>query len=199
MCIRDSASIFRRGDPGDSMMIVLSGRVRISNAVPGGKEAIINFIDPGRLFGEIALLDGKPRSADATADTRSELLVLHRRELLPFLQAHPAVTIRLVALLCERLRRVTAMMEDVMFLNTGQRIAKALLRLAEEHGTRLADGMTIDVKINQTDLGFHVGVCREGVNRQLRQWQRAGIIGREEGRITIRQPTRLRSLTLSGA
>jgi CRP-like cAMP-binding protein len=109
------------------------------------------------------------------------------------------VTIRLVALLCERLRRATAMMEDVMFLNTGPRIAKALLRLAEEHGTRLADGMAIDVKINQTDLGFHVGVCREGVNRQLRQWQRAGIIGREEGRITIRQPTRLRSLTLSEA
>src|SRR5919202_3448947 len=118
-------AIFRQGDPGDSMMIVLSGRVRISNTVPGGKEAIINFIDPGRLFGEIALLDGKPRSADATADVRSELLVLHRRELIPFLQAHPAVTIRLVALLCERLRRATAMMEDVMFLNTGQRIAKA--------------------------------------------------------------------------
>jgi CRP-like cAMP-binding protein len=189
--------IYYRGDPGDSVMMVVTGRVRIGNSVAGGKEAIISYVDPGDIFGELAAFDGLPRSVDASASVPSEVLVLGRRELLSVLETYPAATLPIVALMCERTRRLAAMLEDAMFLNTDQRVAKALLRLAEEHGTAGPGGVVIDVRINETDLGFHIGVCREGVNRCVRAWRRAGIVGRERGRITIREPRRLR--TIAGA
>ena len=189
--------IYYRGDPGDSVMMVVTGRVRIGNSVAGGKEAIISYVDPGDIFGELAAFDGLPRSVDASASVPSEILVLGRRELLSVLETYPAATLPIVALMCERTRRLAAMLEDAMFLNTDQRVAKALLRLAEEHGTAGPGGVVIDVRINETDLGFHIGVCREGVNRCVRAWRRAGIVGRERGRITIREPRRLR--TIAGA
>ena len=190
-------AVYRRGDPGDSMMMVVTGRVRISNSVPGGKEAIISYVDPGDIFGELALFDGGPRSVDASASVRSEVLVLGRRELLSVLETYPAAMLPIVTLMCERTRRLAAMLEDAMFLNTDQRVAKALLRLAEEHGTAGPGGVLINIRINETELGFHIGVCREGVNRCVRAWRRAGIVGRERGRITIREPRRLR--TIAGA
>jgi CRP/FNR family cyclic AMP-dependent transcriptional regulator len=186
--------VYRRGDPDDSAMMVVTGRVRISNSVSDGKEAIISYVDPGDIFGELAAFDGLPRSVDASASVRSEVLVLGRRELLSVLEAYPAAMLPIVALMCERTRRLAAMLEDAMFLNTDRRVAKALLRLAEEHGTAGAAGAVIDVRINETELGFHVGLCREGVNRCVRAWRRAGIIARERGRITIREPRRLRAI-----
>ena len=133
-------TIFERGDAGDSMMLVLSGRVRIGNVQPNGKEAIICFVEPGDLLGEVALLDGKPRSADAVAIEPCELFVLYRRELISVLRANPAVTVRLVEVLCERLRRLTTMHKEVMCLEFTARIAQAVLRLAEEHGRPCAEG-----------------------------------------------------------
>jgi len=189
--------VYRRGDPDDSAMMVVTGRVRISNSVSDGKEAIISYVDPGDIFGELAAFDGLPRSVDASASVPSEVLVLGRRELLSVLETYPAAMLPIITLMCERTRRLAAMLEDAMFLNTDQRVAKALLRLAEEHGTAGPGGVVIDVRINETDLGFHIGVCREGVNRCVRAWRRAGIVGRERGRITIREPRRLR--TIAGA
>jgi CRP/FNR family cyclic AMP-dependent transcriptional regulator len=190
--------LYRRGDPGGSVMMVVTGRVRISNSVPGGKEAVIGYVDPGDIFGELAVFDGGPRSVDASANVRSEVFVLGRRELLSVLGTYPAAMLPLVTLMCERTRRLAAMLEDAMFLDTDQRVAKALLRLAEEHGTAGPGGVLIDVRLNETELGFHVGVCREGVNRCVRAWRRAGIVGRERGRITVREPRRLRAIAGAG-
>lgn len=188
------ATIFHKEDAGDSMMVVISGRVKISNYLADGKEAILNFIEPGEVFGEIALLDGRPRSADAAATDPCELFVLRRRELAPFLSAHPEVTVQLIEVLCERLRRATTMVEEIMFLNTAPRIAKALLRLAEEHGKRRKGGVSLEMKISQRDLGGHVGLSRESVNRQLQAWRKAGLVTVENGLIMILQPQRLEML-----
>jgi CRP-like cAMP-binding protein len=168
--------------------------VRISNVLPHGKEAILNTLEPGDVLGEIALLDGKPRSADAVAIEPCELFVLRRRELTPFLEAHPAVTLRLVELLCERLRRLTDILEEVMFLNAVPRIARFLLRFAEEHGTRRGGAVSLGLRVRQGEVGSHVGLSRESVNRVLQHFRETGVIALEEGCITIRDQDRLRAV-----
>jgi CRP/FNR family transcriptional regulator, cyclic AMP receptor protein len=188
------ATIFEKGSPGDSMMVVLSGRVRISNVLPQGKEAILNTLEPGDVLGEIALLDNKPRSADAIAIEPCELFVFRRRELTPFLETHPAVTLRLVELLCERLRRLTDILEEVMFLNAVPRIARFLMRFAEEHGTRRGAAVSLGLRVPQGEVGSHVGLSRESVNRVLQHFRENGVLEIDKGCITIRDQDRLRAL-----
>jgi CRP-like cAMP-binding protein len=193
---RARETIFAKGDPGESLMVVLGGKVMISNCTPGGKEAILGYLGPGDVLGEVALLDGKPRSADAVAIEPCELFVLRRRELSPLLAAHPALTIRLVEVLCRKLRRATSIIEELMCLSGAPRIANALLRLAEEHGRRQGESLSIGIRIRQTALGDQVGLSREVVNRQLRCWGRAGIVAVDGGHITILQPQRLRDVAV---
>jgi CRP-like cAMP-binding protein len=188
-------TIFHRGDDGDSMMVALTGRVKISNYSAEGKEAVLNFIEPGQVFGEIALLDGRPRTADATAMEPTELFVMRRRELLPFLQAHPQVAIRLIEILCAKLRHTTEMVEDMMFLNLGPRIARALLRLAEEHGCKRGSSIRLDMKLRQRELAGYVGLSREITNRQLMAWREEGLIAVDGGHITILDEAGLRRVS----
>ena len=187
--------IFQKGDPGTSLMAVLSGRVRISAYSEDGKEVILNIIEPGHIFGEIALLDGKERTADATAMGATTLLVLDRREFIPFLERNPKIAIRLLEVLCERIRRTSEMVENVAFLDFGARLARLLLRLAETHGEEVADGIQINLKLSQTDLGNLIASTRESVNRQLNAWSEEGVLALERGRITILDQDALEDLT----
>lgn len=187
-------TIFQRDDPGESMMIVLSGRVKISNFTADGKEAVLNFIEPGQVFGEIAVLDGKPRTADATAIEATELFELQRRELIPFLESHPACAIRLIEAVCGKLRHTTRMVEDIMFLNMAPRIARGLLRLAEEYGRKRGSAIRLDFKLSQRDLGGYVGLARENINRQLRLWREDGLVTVQDGYITILDEEGLRAV-----
>jgi CRP/FNR family transcriptional regulator, cyclic AMP receptor protein len=167
---------------------VLRGRVKISNVSLEGREAVHNLINPGRVFGEIALLDGKERTADATALEPTELLVLQRRDFIPFVESHPPrMALRLIEVLCAKLRRTTTVVEDTAFLTTGPRIAKALLRLAEEYGRREGGGgaVRIELKLSQRELGGMVGLARENVNRQLREWREDGLIRIDRGCVVI--------------
>lgn len=195
---RGGETIFQKDDPGDSMMIVLAGRVKISNYSADGKEAVLNFIEPGQVFGEIALLDGRPRTADAAAMEATELFVLRRRELLPFLEQRPQVAIRLIEVLCTKLRNTTRMVEDVMFLNMGPRIARGLLRLAEDYGRRRGSAIRLDLKLNQRELGGYVGLARENINRQLKIWREEGLVTIEDGHITILDEEGLRRAAETG-
>jgi CRP/FNR family transcriptional regulator, cyclic AMP receptor protein len=185
------AMIFQKGDPGQSLMAVLRGRVKISNVSLEGREAVHNLIDPGKVFGEIALLDGKERTADATALEPTDLLVLQRRDFIPFVESHPPrMALRLIEVLCAKLRRTTAVVEDSAFLTTGPRIAKALLRLAGEYGRREGAGgggaaVRIELRLSQRELGGMVGLARENVNRQLREWREEGLIRIDQGCVVI--------------
>ena len=124
--------IFQKGDPGTSMMAVLSGRVRISAYSEDGREIILNMVDPGQLFGEIALLDGKERSADATAMGKTELLILDRRDFLPFLERNPKIAVQLIEVLCDRVRRTSEMVESIAFLDFRGKAGELLLQMAEK-------------------------------------------------------------------
>jgi len=189
--------IFQKGDPGTSLMAVLSGRVRISAYSEDGKEVILNIIDPGQVFGEIALLDGKERTANATAMGPTKLLVLDRREFIPFLERNPKIAIRLLEVLCERVRRTSEMVESVAFLDFGARLARLLLRLAETYGKETTEGIRIDLKLSQTDLGNLIASTRESVNRQLNAWSEDGIIELERGQITILDQDALEDLAVA--
>jgi CRP/FNR family transcriptional regulator, cyclic AMP receptor protein len=187
-------TLFERGDPGDSLMVVLDGRVKISSLSAEGREVVLNFIDPGQVLGEIALLDGKPRTAGATTLEPTELFVLKRQAVLGFLEEQPLVAIRLIGVLCQKLRRTTQMLEDKLLLNMAPRVARGLLRLAAEHGRRTAEGVLIDMKLSQSDLGAYVGLSRENVNRQLSAWRDGGIVDLRGGRVLIRAPKDLEAL-----
>ena len=177
--------IFQKGDPGTSMMAVLSGRVRIGAYSEDGREIILNMVDPGQLFGEIALLDGKERSADATAMGKTELLILDRRDFLPFLEKNPKSAVKLIEVLCSRLRRTSEMVESIAFLDFAARLARLLVQMSEHYGKDTEAGLLIDIRISQADLGNLIASTRESVNRQLSAWTQEGVIAVEQGKITI--------------
>jgi CRP/FNR family cyclic AMP-dependent transcriptional regulator len=192
-------TIFQKGDPGDSMMAVIRGRVKICTHSADGKELVLNLIDKGGVFGEIALLDGERRTADAVALGETDLLVLERQRLLPFLAANPEATLRLISVICKRLRQTSEHLEDVLFLEAPSRVARWLLRLAEMFGKPVPSGIRLDIKLSQQQIGSLVGVSRESVNKHLGDWQRMGCIGIDNGVITILDKSILEEIAVSAA
>jgi CRP-like cAMP-binding protein len=180
--------IFHVGEPGYSMMGVMVGTVRISLPTSKGKEIILADLPAGELFGEIALLDGKPRSASATALTKCELLVLERRDFLSFLERSPTARLNLMQLLCERIRRSDERMAEIAFFDLPARLAKALLRYtAQGHGPP-------KLSLSQRELAEMAGATRENVNRCLRDWQRRGILQLKNRWTIILKPEALRAI-----
>src|SRR5580704_18561665 len=150
--------IFAKGSPGRSMLAIVRGTVRISATAPGGHDIVLTILNAGEIFGEIALIDGQDRTADATAIVDTALLVLDHRDFVPFLERRADLCILLLKLLCQRLRQTDQQVEEVMFGRLDARIAKALIRLA--HGAPAArDGITL--RITQQDLAGMVGATRE--------------------------------------
>jgi CRP-like cAMP-binding protein len=191
---RAGTEIFAKGSPGMSLMAVLNGVVRISSPSASGREIVLNLIHPGEIFGEIALLDGRERTADAVAITDCELLVLHRRDFIPFLKDRADVCIKLIELLCHRLRRTSEQVEQLSFAHLESRIAAALLQLAREHDGQISVASPINLRITQRELGNMVGGSREHVNKQLQAWQKAGLIELGKGAIVIRDAAALARL-----
>jgi CRP/FNR family transcriptional regulator, cyclic AMP receptor protein len=168
--------IFRRGESETNLMIMVSGRVKLSATSTDGQELLANIVERGHVFGEIAVIDGKPRSYDATALEASELLIVKRKDLIPFLEERPDICLRFMETLCERLRRSEALIQDAVFLNAGPRLARQLLRLVETYGRKDGDAVCIDLAVSQSDLASLVGMTRESINKQLCNWRRAGVI-----------------------
>ncbi len=184
-----NATIFQKGDAGSSMMAVIRGRVKISTWSNEGKELVLNIIDQGGVFGEIAVLDGRPRTADAIALEETDLLVLERSHLLPFLTSNPEALARLLEVLCQRLRQTSEHLEDAMLREAPSRLARGLLRLAETFGRPAPGGIRLNIKLSQQQIGSLVGASRESINKHLNDWQRAGHLTLEGGSIIIRDRT----------
>ncbi|HEX3860650.1 MAG TPA: Crp/Fnr family transcriptional regulator [Stellaceae bacterium] len=187
--------IFAKGDPGNAMMAVLKGRVMITVPSLDGRQVVLTIMRDGDVFGEIALLDGKDRTADATAAADCELLTVPRRSLFALLERRPDLCFELLIVLCERLRRTNEQVEDLAFLDLEARIAKVLVRLAEEAGRDSAASGPVGVKISQRALGELVGGSRESVNKHLQDMKRAGLITIEKGAILICNPEGLAGST----
>jgi CRP-like cAMP-binding protein len=175
--------LFQKGDKGDALYGVRRGRVRIETGTAAGGRLTLNVLGPGDLFGEIALFDGQPRTADAVAAEASELFTVRRGDFLSYLEREPRVTLRLLEMLCHRIRWVSDRMEEAVLLPLHARLARRLCMLADDFGS--------EVHISQEELGVYVGAARESVNRQLQEWRRAGIIELRRGRISLLDMDRL--------
>jgi CRP/FNR family transcriptional regulator, cyclic AMP receptor protein len=187
-------AIFAKGDPGTGLMGVLAGTVKISVASSEGKDVVLNVFHEGDVFGEIALLDGQPRTADATTMTDCELIVIERRDFVPFLKDNPDVMLRFIEVLCARLRRTSEQVQDVTFLSLPTRLAKTLLQLSKE-----GDGAKRRLALTQRDLSQMIGRSRESTNKQLRAWAKRGWIKLERGGLTIVAPDKLTAAAAVGS
>jgi CRP-like cAMP-binding protein len=187
-------TIFTQGSPGDSLVAVLEGEVHISAPSEEGREVVFAVIGAGETFGEVSMLDGKDRTADAVAHTNCRVLVIDRRDFMPYLNAHPQIALRLLPILCAQIRRMSEHVQDALFLDQPARLAKRLLSLAATSGQATPQGTRIRQRLSQRELGNLLGMPRETVNRQLRSWQAVGMITLDRGAITLKNETALRRI-----
>lgn len=190
--------IFRKDDPGDGLYGVLAGSVLIVVESADGKELTLNKHDAGEFFGEVALLDGEGRSAAAVAYEPTELLFLGRDAFMAFLKPRPEAMMRIIALLCARLRRATNLVEESTFLNVSTRLAKRLIALTDGHAAQEGTTAGPTLFISQKELAQMLGVSREFVSKQLAIWREAGIVELGRRRLTIRDERLLEQLVAGG-
>lgn len=179
-------TLFLKGDPGDALYAIRRGQIRIATGTEDGQRRTLNLLGAGDVFGEIALLDGRPRTASAVASEPTELFVVLRRDFLALIQRSPPVAVQVIELLCARIRWMSDRTEEAWFLPLDRRIVQRLIGLGDDYGAEIA--------ISQDELAVFVGATRESVNRHLQVWKRAGLIALGRGRIRILDPARLADL-----
>jgi CRP/FNR family cyclic AMP-dependent transcriptional regulator len=188
--VKRGTLLFRKGDAGSNLYAVCAGAVRVSAPSDQGKDAIFNLIVPGEIFGEIAFLDGGPRTADAVMIESGELMVVERRDFLPLLKDYPELALRLLEVLCGRLRHTSQQVEDIVFLGLEPRLAKALLHLYDNSSFKASQKF----RVTQRDISQLIGASRESVNKQLRSWERRKWLKLERGGLVILALDALRRL-----
>lgn len=186
------ALVFSQGDPGDSLYGVVTGKVRISASTREGKEMFLNIMEPGDTFGEIALLDGNPRTATATTTATCELMIIPRAQFLALLQREPTVAIHLLQLLCQRIRWTSSQAEDSALLTVPNRLARRLLSLAKLHGQQSPRG--VQLIISQEEMGRFLGISRQAVNQYLQEWQTKGWVDVGRGKVTVLDESALQTM-----
>lgn len=174
--LRARARLFAAGDVGSALYVVVSGWVKLSRTGPSGRDMVLEIAGPGSLFGELSVLSGLPRAADATALAACRLLAIDGRALMAVLRRSPDAALELVRLLGERLARTTSQMEDTLFLPAEPRLARALLRLAALDPKPTKSGLAIDLGLSQRELGELTGLSRESINKQVSAWRDAGLV-----------------------
>jgi CRP-like cAMP-binding protein len=168
-------TLYHRGDASDSLMVILSGRVKVTNVATSSREVVLNILGAGDLNGELGALDGLQRSADAIALEPTRALLIQRRDIVPVLKAHPDALLGVLVALSKKLRQVSAMAEHNLLSMSGK-AASGLIRLASLHGLETPSGLVIDVKLSQKDLGNFLGLSRENTSRELGRLKDLGLI-----------------------
>ena len=183
--------IFHQGDPGTTLYLIETGEVKLMVTADSGKKVTLALLGPGTFFGELSLLDGGPRSANAVARVDCKLGVLDREHLIRFLAEHPPATASLLSVVTRRLRRTTDQVQDAFFLDIPARLAKVLLQVTETK-SHSPDGLLSAPKLTQDELAEMVGGTRESINKCLRIYARQGLVRRHRGMVTVLKPEELR-------
>jgi CRP-like cAMP-binding protein len=178
-------TIVEKGDPARELFVLLRGRAKVLTRGAEGADAALNVMGPGQVFGEVALLDGQPRSATVVALEECEVAVIDQQAFRDFVVGSPAVALDLMGVLARRVRELTTRLEDRAFLDVPARLAKQLLWLAEHHGARTAAGAQIELRLSQQELGDLIGATRESVNKHLSEWTRGGVLKQGRDRIEL--------------
>ncbi len=184
--------IFQKEDSGQALFIVERGSIRIFVPSSQGADLTLAVLGPGDFFGDLSLLDGRPRSAGAAALSDSSTLALERGDFLNLLGARPEAAMAVLTAVVQRLRDTDEMASDLAFLDAGGRLAKKLLDLAAVNGVQRRDGVLVDISLTQEELANMIGVTRESVNRNLSLFRRLGMIRNEGRRFVLLAPAALR-------
>ncbi|MFC1859415.1 Crp/Fnr family transcriptional regulator [Thermodesulfobacteriota bacterium] len=183
--------LFRKESEGTTLYIIQEGAIKIVLPSKLGEEMIVTIFSEGDFFGEMSLLDGMPRSADAVAVEASILLLLNRNDFIAFLRQHDSAMSMILASLSTRLRKTDDLLEDTSFLNIPARFAKKLLELGDTFGRREGDSLEISLRLTQKDLADMVGATRESINKELRTLRERGLVTTTDKVIKIHNIKRL--------
>ncbi len=186
------AVVFHEGEPGDSLYIVLSGKIKLSRRAPDGRENVLAVMGPSDQFGELSVFDPGPRTATATAVTDVRLARMPQAVLRPWIEAHPEVGERLLHVLARRLRRTNDSVADLIFTDVPGRVAKALLQMADRFGSREGEGLRVKHDLTQEELAQLVGASRETVNKALADFVHRGWIQLHGKSVVVLDEERLR-------
>jgi CRP/FNR family transcriptional regulator/CRP/FNR family cyclic AMP-dependent transcriptional regulator len=182
---RAGEAIFHRDDPGQVLYVIRDGHVRIRLTSAEGQEIALAVFGPGESFGEMAILDNQPRSADAIAIDKVEVYALQRQDFVTVIGSHPEIAIEVMKGLSKRIRLGNQMIEDLIFLDVYGRVAKKLLELSKEHGVETEDGVRIDMRLTQQEIASMVGASRESVNKVMGYFTDKSYISTDKHKITI--------------
>ena len=189
--ITKAQSLFREGEPGDQMYVILDGKVKLGQTSPDGRESLLAILGPGEMFGELSLFDPGLRASTATALTDAVVLGLSNEQLMPWLAGRPEVAAALLQALARRLRRTNEAIADLVFSDVPGRVAKALMDLGEKFGTVTTEGLLVTHDMTQEELAQLVGASRETVNKALADFTQRGWIRLESRQVVILDVERL--------
>lgn len=187
--------LFEKGDTDCDFYAVLSGQIATHTSSENGKVLTLSILDPGDIVGEVSLIDGEPRAAGASALTAVEIFRMERPVFLDYLATRPDLCLRMMRMLCERLRLLSDTVEDAMFRDVPRRLARRLLLLAESYGREIEDGrVRIQLPLSQEALASMLGITREMVNKSLKTLKAAGAVTYLRGYLVLDDLERIRDL-----
>lgn len=182
--------LMHQGDPGDAVIVLISGSARVSIIASNGREIVLDYLGAGAVLGEIAVLDGGERTATVTMMEDGRILRVGRIAYLAFVEHHPRVAVRMLEEMARRLRQMNETVESDRAYSSGPRLARYLQRLFNKDISRRRPR----IELSQTELGNFVGISRENINRQLSAWADEGLIELEHGKIKIIDGEALRQI-----
>ncbi len=186
-------TVFSEGEPGDSLFIILDGKVKIVRRAADGRENVLSVMGPSDQFGELSIFDPGPRTATATALTDVSLAKMSQQALLPWIDAHPEIGVQLLQVLARRLRRTNDTVADLIFTDVPGRVAKSLLGMADRFGSRDDSGLLrVTHDLTQEELAQLVGASRETVNKALADFAHRGWLRLEGKAVLVLDEDRLR-------
>jgi CRP-like cAMP-binding protein len=177
--------IFQEGDPGDYLLIIQKGQLKVVLLGDDGEETMVNLLDPPALLGEIALLDEAPRSATVIAVTNAELLQIGRGPFLALIKQHPALALDIMAKLARSLRKATEQVRSLSMFDVPGRMLRALLMLAQDRGETNRSRMVIRPHPPVKDLALMCGCTREAASRALKMLHATGYVAESEGALAV--------------
>jgi CRP/FNR family cyclic AMP-dependent transcriptional regulator len=171
-----NSAVVTQDEPGDSMFVIMSGRVKVVIFGESGREVTLSILRPGDSFGEMSLFDGAVRSANCVAIEPTTLLVLSREDLMKHMQTHPRTSLNLLGEMARRLRRADETIAQLALCDVNERLIHRLVGLAREEGSESPDGLVVRRRPTQQELANMIGSCRETISRAFNQLARDGLI-----------------------
>jgi len=181
--------IFDQGDPAERAYALIDGSVRISQAGSDGAEVVIRFIGPGEMFGAVALFTNRQYPADATTLSNSLKISWSETDLLALLRRHPQIALNVIRIIGKRLKEAQERIRELATQRVEQRVAHAVLRLAQQAGHGTVDGTTIEFPLRRKDVADISGTTLHTASRILTAWEKAGLLVSNNQRLTIRKPS----------